>query len=502
MMSESTGTPVYSANQAYDLDRAAISADGLADGELMLRAGAAAFRLLRFRWPRARRITIVCGAGNNGGDGYALACELIAIGLRPSVVQLDEPGTNAVDARRALARYREMGGEIVSFDDGLVIEANVIVDAILGIGSDRELDGHYLQAVKQVNRMQCPVLALDLPTGIDANTGRVPGEAIRATATISFIAIKKGSVTGPAVDYVGELYCADLSISDTARRQVAADTYLLGNNDCRGLCPQRRKGTHKNEQGRVLVVGGSRGMSGAALLAGEAALRSGAGLVRVASVDKIDDGIPELMIHRIEQNESLDQYVKRSNVLLIGPGLGQRQTARQVFSYLVDHRRPSRSLVIDADGLNCLASEPLAVDGAVLTPHPGEAARLLAITTADIENDRYAAASMIAKKYQAVCVLKGAGTVISDGNQNFICDRGNSSMATAGTGDVLAGVIASLLGQGLREINAARLGVYLHAQAGDAAAQELGNGLVAGDLIERLPRQLVRLCRYDDASAG
>jgi len=502
MINEITGAELYSANQAYELDRAAISADGLADGELMSRAGAAAFRLLRFRWPRAKRITIVCGPGNNGGDGYVLACELIAIGLHPLLVQLDEPGTKAVDARRALARYREMGGAIAAFGDDVIGDADVIVDAILGIGSERELDGRYLQAVQQVNRLQCPVLALDLPTGIHADTGRVLGEAIRATATISFIAIKKGSVTGPAVDYVGDLYCANLSIPDTTRRQVSTDTCLLDHNDCRGLCPQRRRATHKNEQGRVLVVGGSRGMSGAALLAGEAALRSGAGLVRVASIDRIDGGIPELMIDRIEQIESVDQYAKRSNVLLIGPGLGQQQTARQVFSRLVDNRRPTQALVIDADGLNCLASEPLAVDGAVLTPHPGEAARLLATTTADIENDRYSAAVMIAKKYQAVCVLKGAGTIISDGSRSFVCDRGNPSMATAGTGDVLAGVIASLLGQGLREIDAARLGVYLHAQAGDAAAQELGNGMVAGDLVQRLPRQLVNLCGSNDASAG
>lgn len=501
MINGISGTPLYSANQAYELDRAAIAADGLDDGELMSRAGAAAFRLMRFRWPRAKRITIVCGPGNNGGDGYVLACELFAIGLRPLLVQLDEPGTKAVDARRALARYREMGGEITRYADGIIVDADVIVDAILGIGSERGLDGRYLQAVQQVNRMQCPVLALDLPTGIHADSGRVLGEAIRATATISFIAIKKGSVTGPAVDYVGELYCADLSISDTARQQVSADSYLLGNIGCRDLCPRRRKGTHKNEQGRVLVVGGSSGMSGAALLAGEAALRSGAGLVRVASIDKIDDGIPELMVHRVDRPDSLDRLMKSSNVLLIGPGLGQQQASRHAFSYLVDRRRSGQSLVIDADGLNCLAGEPQAVDGAVLTPHPGEAGRLLAIDKAQIEDDRYAAASLIAKKYNVVCVLKGAGTVISDGSRSFVCDRGNPSMATAGTGDVLAGVIASLLGQGLSAIDAARLGVYLHALAGDAAAQELGNGLVAGDLVQRLPGQLASLCGSEYGSA-
>lgn len=501
MSEEITGTPLYSADQAYALDQAAIANDGLGDGELMSRAGAAAFRLLRFRWPRAGRITILCGPGNNGGDGYVLACELLAINLKPRLVQLDPPGEKARDAHRAFERYREMGGEITSFEDGLIDNADVIVDAVLGIGSERELSGRYLQAVRQVNRQQCPVLALDLPTGIHADSGRVLGEAIRSTATISFIGIKKGSVTGPAVDYVGDLYCAGLSVSDDARGQVATETFLLGDGDSRCLCPQRRKDTHKNEQGRVLVVGGASGMTGAALLAGEAALRSGAGLVRLACIGEINNGLPELMVHRLEQPESLDRFLEQSDVLVIGPGLGQQQLARQLFLRVIDRCRSGQSLVIDADGLNCLAIEAATVNGAVLTPHPGEAARLLAASVTDVENDRYAAAATIAEKYNAVCVLKGAGTIISDGTRSFVCERGNPGMATAGTGDVLAGVIASMLGQGLPTIDAARLGVYLHALAGDAAAQSLGSGLVAGDLLQQLPRQLARLCGSYSGSA-
>lgn len=483
---------LYSASQAYALDQAAVTAGGFVDGELMSRAGAAAYRLLRLKWPRARRITIVCGPGNNGGDGYVLASQLLAEGLQATVVTLGSPDRQSGDALAVREAFQLAGGQLSTFSGDLPT-ADLVVDALLGIGSGRMLEGDYAGVVGAINNQPAPVLALDLPSGIHADTGAVLGVAVKASATLCFIGMKRGLVTGAATDHVGELYLDDLGVGADVRQRVECSSFLVEHRGCQAIVPARPRDTHKGRCGRLLVVGGCPGMTGAILLAGEAAMRAGAGLVRLASLSRPFSAIPELMVSIVDGAESIAPLLSGNDVVAIGPGLGQDIVSSQLFNHIVERRRPGSALVLDADALRCLARDPINVEGAVVTPHPGEAASLLGCNVADIQDDRFAAADQIARNHSVVCVLKGAGTVISDGARNFVCNHGDPAMATAGTGDVLTGIIAALLGQGLAPLDAARLAVYLHARAGEAAAGLSGVGLVASDLLPRIAFELTSL---------
>lgn len=470
--------------------------DSLVEGQLMERAGRAAYRLLRFRWPRARRVCIVCGPGNNGGDGFVLGRFLRQAGLEPVVVYVGDPGRQQGDALNAREQYQLAGCALELFS-GSLPDADVIVDALLGVGASRTVQGALADAVVAINAMAAPVLAIDLPTGIDADSGRVLGVAVCATATLSLVGPKRGSVTGPAVDYVGDLYIDDLGISADARQQVATRTELISESGCEAICPTRKKNTHKGQQGRLLAIGGATGMAGALVLAGEAALHTGAGLVRLAMRDNRGDGIarsPELMTTCIDDLARLHSLVRSSDVILLGPGLSTDKRAQHIVGTVLENRQPGQQTVIDADALNCLAVAAADVSGSVLTPHPGEAARLLKCSGEDVQQDRYAAAEAIARQYNCICVLKGAGTIVSDGNLNHVCDRGHPAMASAGTGDVLAGMIASLMGQGLSPANASRLAVLLHAMAGERLARIKGLGLMAGDLCRSVAEEMTGLC--------
>jgi hydroxyethylthiazole kinase-like uncharacterized protein yjeF len=484
---------LYTSAQARMLDQQAMVVDHLQDGVLMERAGEAAYRHLRFIWPRARRITIVCGPGNNGGDGFVLARKLLETGLAATVLTVGDLDKQSGDALRARKAYQEAGGEIHDYTGSELKETDVLVDALLGIGSERDLQGPFAEIVTAINASNAPVFALDLPSGIDADRGNVLGVAIRATATLSFIGYKRGLLTSVATDKVGQLYVADLDVSDKAENSIDVSAYLLTETTCRELIPCRKRNTHKGEQGRLLIVGGATGMSGAVQMAGLSALRSGAGLVRIASPGLSPVSVPELMATQMKVVSDLERLLEPADVIAIGPGLGRDEFAHQLFGKVLDFRKKNQSLVIDADALVCLANESSALPGVVLTPHTGEAAALLSCSVSDIQRDRFAAAETIAKRFQGICVLKGAGTVISDGNECFVSDRGGPELASPGTGDVLTGIIAALLGQGLSPLSAATLGVFVHGMAGERAAKKFGIGLVATDLCEQASTVLTDL---------
>lgn len=486
-------TKLYNSAQARALDLKAIETDGLEAGALMERAGEAAYRHLRFLWPRARYITVVCGPGNNGGDGYVLARKLRESGRIVTVISLGNLDKQSGDALNACKTYQEAGGEIRNYVGGELGASDVIVDALLGIGSERELQGRFGEIVAAMNQSNAPVFALDQPSGIDADRGTILGIAIKAEATLTFIGIKRGTLTSSAVDHVGQLYLADLDVSAKARNQVEVDAYLLDERACRLLAPTRKRNTHKGEQGKLLIIGGAVGMTGAVQMTGLSALRSGAGLVRIASRGEFFSMHPELMVTQAHSATDLDYLLDTSNVIAIGPGLGRDDVAQQLLGKVLDFRKKHQSLVLDADALACLGSQPIDLSGTVLTPHPGEAAMLLSCSVPDIQADRFAAAQALAKRFSCVCVLKGAGTVISDGEKFFVSDRGGPELASAGTGDVLAGIIAALLGQGLDATDAAILGVFLHGTAGEQVAQDYGTGLIASDLCEQVPDTLRQL---------
>ena len=484
---------MYTASASRELDRQAQAIDALADGELMQRAGESAYRLLRYRWPRAKSVLILCGPGNNGGDGYVLARLCLERGLQPQVLYTGELERQSGDARVARQRYQEAGGPLQACDSGSLPTNDMIVDAVLGSGSDRELSGTYLQLVKAINASPAPVLALDLPSGIDADSGAVLGDAVHAEATLCFIALKQGLLAGPALNYTGELFLDELDVSASVYLTVAPSAFRIEQKKVRQLLPHRLPDTHKGQQGRLLIIGGNTGMSGAVYLAGEAALRSGSGLV-TAVLPSLDASKPvsEMIVTVRRHRGGVADLIRSADVMLVGPGLGTDQWAREMFGAVIDQRR-GRKVLIDAEALTLLAAEPATLDGAVLTPHPGEAARLLGCTVAEIQGDRFTAVKEIARQYRAICVLKGAGTLISDGEIVYACDRGHPGMAAAGAGDVLSGIIAALMGQGLLAMDAAIAGVWLHAVAGEQAASVDGNGLMAGDITRNLPGLMLRV---------
>lgn len=484
---ESLPALVYAAAQVRAMDRHAIEVAGIPGYTLMQRAGVAALELLRQRWPDANRITVLCGAGNNAGDGYVLARFARDAGLTVNVCAVVDPLRLSGDAARAYADFTAGGGRETGFQRLALASTDVVVDALLGIGIDRPVEGAMRECIEAVNASGLPVLALDLPSGLDADTGLVRGVAISATHTITFVALKAGLYLGDARDRVGEIAFAGLAVPDAARKAHVPVMRRMDGKLIEDALPQRRRSSHKGDHGRVLIVGGL-AMPGAARLAGEAALRTGAGLVTVAtdaaSVAPIIAGRPELICSAVKSATELERLANAANVVAIGPGLGQSRSARDFFATVAGF---GKSIVLDADALTLLAEKLRRRDDWILTPHPGEAARLLGTDAAAIQRDRLGSAREIATRYGGVCVLKGAGTIVATKDSlPWVCDRGNPGMATAGAGDVLTGIIAALVAGGCELERAAAAGVLLHARAGDRAALSGERGLVASDLIEEL----------------
>jgi NAD(P)H-hydrate epimerase len=478
---------LYTVEQVRALDRRAIEVLGIPGFELMRRAAAAAFASLRRHWPQARRLAIWCGPGNNGGDGYLLGALAREAGLVVELVALS--GQASGDALQARTAFEFAGGRVHLFDDGATWpEADVHVDALYGSGLNRAPEPAVAQLIERINASARPVLALDVPSGLDADRGTCPEAVIHATVTVCFIAAKRGLYTGTAPDVVGRLEVDSLQLPAELWEGQPSQARLL----VPDALPKRPRSAHKGDSGHLLVVGGDHGMAGAIRLCGEAALRAGAGLVSIAThaghVSALNAGRPELMAHGVDGPQALAPLLERADVLAIGPGLGRSAWGHALWLTALDAGLP---LVLDADGLNLLARDPRRFDrAAVLTPHPGEAARLLGADIATVQSDRYAAARELAGRFGAVVVLKGAGSLIAHPDGRVaVCPWGNPGMATAGMGDVLTGVVGALLAQGATAWEAACLGVGLHARAGDAAVAEDGErGLIASDLLLPLRR--------------
>ena len=480
--------PLYNAAQVRELDRTAIEAVGIPGYTLMTRAGERCWDCLRAGWPTVRVIAVVCGTGNNGGDGFVIARLALAAGLKVVVLQLGAADRIRGDALLAREAYVAAGGVIAAFTPGALEGADVIVDALLGTGLGRPPEGEWRAAIEAINQTPAAVLAVDIPSGLQADTGAVAGVAVRADRTVTFIGRKAGLYTGQGPDYAGEVVFSDLELPREVY-QRAAPMAQLQTWPLPGVLERPRFRTaHKGQHGHVLVIGGDYGMAGAVRLAGESALRTGAGLVTLATRPEhaavLAAACPELMSHGVTGVLDLKPLLRRATVIVIGPGLGQSSWAQSLLAAVLEAGQPR---VIDADALNLLAGEPVRADQQVLTPHPGEAGRLLGTTAAAVQADRFTAAQEISERYGGTVVLKGAGTVITAAGQSpTVCAGGNPGMATAGMGDVLSGVLAGLLGQGLEPAVAAVTGVCLHGCAGDRAAVPGERGMTARDVIAEL----------------
>jgi NAD(P)H-hydrate epimerase len=492
-MPEPVYIPLYTAAQVRELDRMAIEDEGIPGYELMCRAGAALLGCIQNAWPEVKRVCVLCGPGNNGGDGYVLARLLHESGVQVWVQCLCDPARLRGDAQQAARDFLAAGGQVEAFSGTLPAQAELLVDALLGTGLDRPAEGSYLQAIEALNRHVSPVLAVDIPSGLHADSGCVPGQAVEARRTVTFIGRKRGLYTGAGVRFAGDVGFDNLAVPAAIYNRMRAEAQLVEQPTLGPVARARPRDSHKGAFGHVLIVGGAPGMAGAARLAGEAAARCGAGLVSVAThpqhATTLNSGCPELMVHAVEQPADLAALLPRASVVVIGPGLGQDAWARRLFSRVLESQRP---LLVDADALNLLAKDPLHRDNWIITPHPGEAGRLLNQDTSMVQQDRFAAVRQLLERYHGVAVLKGAGSLIATtGEPIRLCDRGNPGMASGGMGDVLGGVIGALLAQGLDLFEAASAGVWLHAKAADLVAREHGErGLLASDLVPCL-RDLV-----------
>ncbi|MEO8809094.1 MAG: NAD(P)H-hydrate dehydratase [Rhodanobacter sp.] len=475
---------LYTVQHVREIDRAALAALGITGIELVRRAATAAFASLRRHWPQVRRICVHCGPGNNGGDGFLLAVLAREAGLQVDVVALTPDSRG--DAAEARTTWEKGGGQVQAWELHHALPvAELHVDALYGTGLDRAPGPAAARLIECIHGGGVPVLALDVPSGLNANTGECPGAAVRANLTITFIANKRGLHTGQAANHVGVLELATPGVPGHVFAQSPIDATLLAP----GWLPPRQRDANKGDCGHVLVIGGGHGMAGAVHLAGESALRAGAGKVSVATrkehVSALNAARPELMAHGVGGASALKSLLEQADVLALGPGLGSTAWAHALWLTALARAKP---MVLDADGLNLLAKEPRRFDApTVLTPHPGEAARLLRVQVADIARDRFAAARALSTRYAAVVVLKGAGSLIADPDGRLdVCPWGNPGMASGGMGDLLTGIIAALLAQGCDAWQAACLGVGLHARAGDCAARAGERGLLASDLLAPL----------------
>lgn len=488
---------LYTAEQVRGLDKCAIDGHGIPGMDLMEMAGKSTFELAREIFPQASRFLVLCGGGNNGGDGYIIARLAREAGLSAQVCALKDPAQLPGDAATAASRWLESGGDVLAWPLEESCDFDLVFDAMLGTGLDRAPAGAYGDAVDFINNSGKPVIAVDIPSGLNADSGVAMGRAVRADHTVTFIGDKRGLYTADGPDHAGIVRFSDLGTPFSVRESEPDYGILIQESLILELLPERKRNSHKGSFGWVLAVGGNHGMSGAVRLAGEAALRSGAGKVTVATRAEhaalVNMTCPELMVRGVEGGEQVSDLAHQASVIVTGTGLGQTEWSKSMLQSCLESGLP---LVIDADGLNLLAAEfPAAnLPPSILTPHPAEAGRMLGCSSSKIQSDRVGAALQLARNCQAVVTLKGCGTVVADpGGRYAICPFGNPGMATAGSGDVLAGVIGAMVAQGLDLWHAGLAGVLAHALAGDLAAARLGErGLIATDITAQLPSVLNR----------
>jgi len=484
---------LYTAAQVRELDRLAIEEAGIGGYPLMCRAGEAAFQRLRFFWPGGSgRLVVLTGPGNNGGDGYVIARLALEAGIDVTVIPATDPQSLKGDAARARADWRAAGGEETGFEARLPGDTGLIVDALLGTGLTRAPEGRIAELIELANSHPAPVFAVDCPTGLDADDGQILGLAMQAAHTSTFVGRKRGLYTGQARAVTGRIHFERLRVPDAVYQGMTPSAFLIDRREVADMLPPRQPTAHKGQHGHVMLIGGDHGMGGAILLAAESALRGGAGrvslLTRPDHVAAALSRAPALLVRGIRRPGQARRAMAEADVIVLGPGLGQSRWGRGLWRLALDS---GKALVLDADALNlCARHGRRPPPGSVMTPHPGEAARLMGCGIAALEQKRFEHARALADQWQSTVILKGAGSLVSAPDWPLrLCDIGNAGMAVAGMGDVLAGLVGALRAQGLDAREAATAAVWLHAAAGDLAARELGpRGLQAMDLMAPIMR--------------
>jgi NAD(P)H-hydrate epimerase len=514
---------LLSASESRELDRLSQEKYGVASYSLMTNAGEAVARVALERHGEALRsgVLVVAGRGNNGGDGMVAARSLKGEGIEVRAVLLGTASQLKGDAARALSDYLATGAKVVEADSeqALVREFSrrpgAVVDAIFGTGLNADVAGLPRHAIEMTNSLGVPTVAVDIASGVNSDTGAVMGAAVRASTTVTFGFAKYGHVSYPGAEYCGELRIAEIGFAPGAIGDIAPRGRFLEAADVRGLVGRRPMNSHKGQNGHVMVIAGGRGKGGASLLTSRGALRTGAGLVTAAIPECVANivasGQAELMTEPIPDRHGhfdadaapdvLARLVEGKDALVVGPGIGVSDDTKRLVEWLILHGvAPERPVLIDADALNALAQLGCArareARGAVvMTPHPGEMARLLGISTGAVNADRISAARTLSERTHAVVLLKGARSVIAGPEgEVYVNSTGNPGMGSPGMGDALSGMVGALMGQGLKALDALALGVFLHGYAADRVAHRLGRvGYLAGDVIEEIPRALEAL---------
>tara|TARA_B110000444_G_scaffold249710_1_gene275192 strand:+ start:5185 stop:6705 length:1521 start_codon:yes stop_codon:yes gene_type:complete len=482
---------LFDAKTVSELDRLAGEKGNISPFELMRRAGDGVFAELLDNFGTPDCIHVFCGAGNNGGDGYIIASLAAYEKISVQIYELGNPTRMSDESKRARQQCIDAKVSCAPFDASCILSEGVIVDCLIGTGFQGTLSDEFAVAIECINSSLLPVIAVDIPSGLASDTGAVQDIAVKADLTVTFVAPKQGLFTGRAPALCGDIVYDSLEIPTGILSQREPSAELMSVDDLLEYFPETEADVHKNQRGHCMVIGGDYGAGGASLLAAQACLHVGAGLTSHATKpEHVSASLvrqPEIMACGVVSGQELEPLLDRPTVLVMGPGLGRSSWSEQMLQKAMSMNVP---MVVDADALNIIADGRVVTDvlnrSWVMTPHPGEAARLLGASVAEVEADRFTAVRTLQQKYNAVILLKGAGTLIC-GDQSRpiqVCPYGNSAMATAGMGDILSGVIGALIAQGMDLQTATELGCCIHSKAADMAVDELGHrGLVASDLL-------------------
>ena len=476
-------TFLYTVEQSQMIDKAIIlnmSDDGY---QLMQRAGQACYRHMMEYWSPKKSFTVYAGAGNNGGDAYIVAELLHSAGKQVKVVAIGDCSRLTGSAKCAYQAYINAGGTMISREDAINVDSDVIIDGILGSGLSRPLDNDLIELISSINRCDAFRFSIDVPTGINADTGCAMPIAIKSDITVTFIVRKQGLYTHDGKTFCGQLLFDDLQ-TDISRFNYPPSADLKSYRDYRSLFEERSCNTHKKMFGHILVIGGDYGMAGAVCLAGLSALRVGAGMVTVATrpehARNIGISHPELMTVDVSDDNQFERVATKANVIVFGPGMIANEWGRYLLDRVIDFKLPT---IADAGALRMIANKKSYFPDWILTPHPGEAADLLKISVKEVQNDRFAALEKICSQYAPSIILKGAGSLIGVNGRITICKGGNPAMSVAGMGDMLSGILGGLLGQKIAVEDALGAAVCVHNEAADITAEGITRGLLPSDLL-------------------
>ncbi len=493
---------LYTSQETKKLDSLAIRSQKVPAFTLMQKASEFSFNVLLNNWPNTKKVFVFCGKGNNAGDGYLISHLAKEMGLESFIIQASPSNKISGASRKAFELALESKVKRISIAafKKQSLKDSVIVDALLGIGIKGNVRSNVSKLILEINKKSTniPVLSVDIPSGICSNTGTNLGVHIQADVTATFVGRKRGCFTSTGRTASGNVVFDDLGISSSLKSQIRTNCYLLDTEKSLLKLKNRKGDAHKGDFGHVLVIGGDKGFGGAAILASKAAVFSGAGLVSLATrsihVEAALSSCPELMVNGIESGQDVEEILAKSTVVVLGPGLGQSAWSEQMLQRtFMEARKRNLPVVLDADGLNLLTKLKLKSGiprKMIITPHPGEAARLVNQEVNKIQEDRFKSVTALEKKFRSVSVLKGSGSLVCykrNGKQRIgVCEAGNPGMAKGGMGDVLAGLIGSFLSQGLSLVEATEVAVDLHSKSADIASLELGMTITPTDVIRNI----------------